>query len=174
MEERTLTLVSSSAGNSRRAFRAARLAIEPSLTLTGFADAAAAMGLPAAEAVRVCLERALLLRDVSALGIDAHAARQRLRTVAAQARAHRELVPEEAGRVRALRLGRPTSAEDVRDGLSLVLPPRLLTRALTVNAQAFDARVLPEAIAWEVAAALDGRTIAEWALCSLVASRLAS
>jgi hypothetical protein len=171
VEERHLQLVASApGGRARPVSPRARLVIAPSAGLTAFVRAAADAGLPAPEAVRLCLERALVLVDVAALGLDPDAARYRIGLVAASARTRRALVPEHAEYVRALQLGRPVPPADASDGLAVVLAARLLTRALSVCPQTFRAEVVAEMIAWELAAALEGRTMGEWALRTLIAS----
>jgi hypothetical protein len=151
-----------------------RLALRPFPALTAFVAVAAEAGLHAADAARLALERALVLRDIAPLGFDLDAARHDLLLVAATARPRRPLDAGQARHIRVLRLGRRVRQQDVSRGLVLTLPERLLTRAREVaQPETFDARVVPELVAWEIAATLEGRTMGEWALTVLAAARVA-
>jgi hypothetical protein len=126
-------------------------------------------------AVRLALERELVLRDVDSLGHGREAARYALTGFATRARALRPLNPAQASYVRNLSRRRPECVEDLAAGLEIVLPERLLTRAEgAVCTATFDAMAIREMVAWELAAVLEGRTMAEWALNALIAARAAS
>jgi hypothetical protein len=147
----------------------------PAPALDGFVVAAAARGLTAPDAVRLALERELTLVDSDGLGWAREITRHVLTTAAGSARARRALTPTQAAYVRALTFGRPMRPSDVSQGLTVALPEWLCTRlAGPVPTEAFDARVVPEMVGWQTAAALDGRSMAEWALKTLLVARSAA
>src|SRR4029077_16004424 len=72
------------------------LKLQPSQRLTHFIEAAAEAGLEAEDAVRLGVERALVLADAARLAGDVEAGRRALCHVASAARPHREISPLEA------------------------------------------------------------------------------
>jgi hypothetical protein len=164
-----LRLVSSGPGGEER------LQLGPSQRLREFAAAAAAAGLGAEEAVRLAIERALALADATAFGLDPDAARALLSRAAGSAQPVRPLPPARAAYVRGLGNGGPRQPAETAAGLVVSLPGPLLTRARdSVSEAALDPAAVPGTIAWEVAAALEGRTMGEWALRTLARRRTAA
>jgi len=151
------------------------LVVPPGPALDRFVAAAAAHGLAAPDAVRLALERELTLADSDGLGWARELTRHVLTTAAGSARARRALTPAQAAYVRSLTIGRPVRSVDVSQGLTVGLPERMRTRlAGPVPGGALDAGVVPEMVGWETAAALDGRSMAEWALKILLVARSAA
>ncbi len=151
-----------------------RLHLPPSRRLEEFVHAAAEAGLEPADAVRLALERALALADAAILPLDVEAARSRLSEAAARARAGRPLTAAQSAYVRSLSAKRARPTPEIGDGLVVVLPDRVLTRARdTATETAFHAGAVAEMAAWEIAATLEGRTMGEWALRTLAADSAA-
>lgn len=139
--------------------------LPPSLSLEGFLGEAARAGLEPAEAVRLALERALVLQDACEFPLDVESARRLLRRAAAGARPQRELPPGLAAYLRELSARRPCTPPRLQSDLQVELPERLLIRARAeAGESAFHAGAVAEMIAWEIAAVLKGRTMAEWSL----------
>lgn len=140
--------------------------------LRRFLELSAAEGLSASLAVRLGLERALVLMDAQWLALDGRTARQMLCAHAARARVRRSLTTAESAYIRALYAKRPVRPLDAAaDTVSVCLPAQLVTRArTTVPARALDCSVVQEMLAWELAAALEARGMGEWALRLLAAS----
>jgi hypothetical protein len=152
-----------------------KLLLEPSARLDRFAAASAALGLDTEEAVRLALEHALALEDAAALGLDVDGARRRLNRAAEGAQAQRPLGDEEAARVRRLGAAVPRPAQALPDGLTVSLPEGLLTRARdSLTESAIRPAVVAEMVSWQIAAALAGRTLGEWALRTLAERRSAA
>lgn len=143
------------------------LHLQPSPGVNRFAVAAANAGLSLAEAAQMTVERALALGDGARFCGDAEVARRKLCRAAADARPNRELGAAEAERVRRLMVARPVEAEEVGVRLIVPLPSRLLSRLGTLGPSCLRADALREAIKWEVAGCLQGRTLGEWALWTL-------
>jgi hypothetical protein len=143
--------------------------------LQAFVDTAAANGLAAPHAVGLALERALLLADSQAFGIDIETVRRMLGAAAAAARAGRPLTDSQARYVRSLVAARPVASENVASGLTVTIPERVYTRAHgAVRTAMLHASAVSEMVAWEIAAALQGRTMGEWGLRSLALRRSAA
>lgn len=122
--------------------------------------------------MRLALERELALADADRLGLSREAARRWLSTAAAAARPRRALPSAQAAYVRALAVARPRPTRGTDPPLDVVLPEWLLTRTGgVVRAAVFDADVIDEMVAWELAAALEVRTMAEWALNVLASAQ---
>lgn len=151
--------------------RGDRLILRSTPRLQGLLDAAAQVGLEAPDALRLALERALVLADAGAFGLDAEGARCVLARAAAGARPRRPLTAVQAAYVRALTVGQPTASIALHGDLAITIPDRVLTRARgVVRLAALHADAVPEMVAWELAAALEGRTMGEWALKELAAA----
>jgi hypothetical protein len=149
--------------------------LAPSPRLAGFVEAAARTGLEAPDAVRLGLERALVLADAARLGFGVEAARGLLDRAAARVRPRQPLPAVQARYVRALTVPRPVPAVDVSDGLAVTVPDRLSIRAAGhVRPVDLHPAAVPEMVAWETAAALEGRTMGEWALAVLANARAAA
>lgn len=152
-----------------------KLAIPPSRRLDAFAARSAEAGLTTAAAARLAIERALALADAPLFDLDAATARVLLRRAAARARPQQPLAAATAAYVRTLTATRATTPDDVARGLTVDVPDRLACRLHAgIPPTAFDAEAVPDLVAWEVAATLEGRTIGEWALEMLAAVRLAA
>lgn len=152
-----------------------QLRLAPSPRLSSFLAAAARLGLDAPLAVRLALERALALCDAHALCIDVERARATLNSAAASARAEQGLSASQARYVRSLLDQSPRVVPDVEQGLVVVVADDVLTRARDrVPQDALHTDAVPEMLAWERAARLQGRTMAEWALSVLAASLIAA
>lgn len=152
-------------GDLHRPAAAERLVLAPSPQLTDFIAQAADLGLGATEAVRLGLERALLLRDGQFLGFDVESARRLLVCAAGAARPIQPLCGTEPAQVRHLSVRQPVPADDVTDGLTVSVRQQILTRARAhVPETALHAAGVEEMLAWEIAARLEGRPMGEWGL----------
>lgn len=130
----------------------------------GFLDAASAAGLGLADAARLVVERELVLRDVEACDLAREAGRHILGMLARDARAFVPLSAAQARYVRSLTLGRTAAPLDSHGTLTVPVPERLLARCRgKVPAAAFSAAAVEEAVSWEIAAALEARSMTEWA-----------
>jgi hypothetical protein len=167
-----LSLVNSSAASVRQTTED-RLHLPPSRRLDRFIATAAARGLSPSDAVRLALERALVLVDAcEAFPLDVESARLALRRAAAATQPLRQLSNAQSSYVRALGVGRPQRVESHSDGLIVALPDRLITRARdTLTELALHEGAVAEMISWEIAATLEGRTMCEWALNVLAVAR---
>lgn len=147
---------------------AERVVLSASSQLTAFVERSAHLGLDVTEAVRLGLERTLLLRDAQLLGFDVESARRLLVHAAAPARSARPLSSEEAARVRRLSVRRPVPPADTAEGLAVSVDQQVLTRARgAVPQNALHAGAVEEMLAWELAARLEGRRMGEWGLKAL-------
>jgi hypothetical protein len=136
--------------------------------LSEFVAAAARIGLDAQLAVRLALERALVLHDAQALRIDVRRARLALNGASAEARATRALGAAQARYVRELYDESPRAVVGTERGLSVRVPDDLLARARdTVPQGAMHEGAVTEMLAWERAARLQARTMSEWGLKTL-------
>jgi hypothetical protein len=145
------------------------LLLESSESLQRFVEAAAQVGLGVEEAVRMGVERGLVLSDLCEMGIDVDFGRRRLRAAAMRARPSHELTADLAQRVRRLSMARPIAVPSTDEGLAVRLPDGLLVRAAAgLGARHLRAEAVPEMVAWELAAALGARTMGEWALRELL------
>jgi hypothetical protein len=159
--------------NTRGAAAPEALLLPGSPSLQEFVAAAAEAGLGAEEALRLGIERALLLYDLGELGIDRDLARRRLRESAALARAEIELTADLAAWVRRLSMARAVPVTSVQAGASVNLPDRLLARAgEKLGTRYLRAEAVAEMIAWELAAATSAQTMGEWAFRELALARL--
>jgi hypothetical protein len=141
------------------------LCLSPSRRLTRFLDAAAHAGLDAPLAVRLALERAVVLRDGRDLRLDVERVRRTLGREARRARATRQLSARQADYVRVLYRERPRQSQPVAGGLSVAIPDELLTQVRdTIPETVLQPGAVPEMLAWERAARLEGRTMLEWSL----------
>lgn len=149
------------------------LYLPPSSRLNRFVAAAAAAGLSPPVAVRLALERALALADAcAAFPIDVETSRLLLRRAAAVARPLRQLTTANSRYVRMLSTRQPKQVVDLREGLIIELPDRVVTRARgELTELALHEGVIEEMISWEIAAMLEGRTMCEWALSTLAIRR---
>jgi len=160
-----LSLVESHASQPNAA---ERIVLSPSSQLTSFIERAAQQGLDAPEAVRLGLERALLLLDAQFLDYDVESARRLLVQAAAAARPVQPLSGEEARRVRRLAARRPAPPADTAEGLTISVCQQILTRARrSLPENALHAGAVEEMLAWEIAAHLEGRSMGEWGLKAL-------
>jgi hypothetical protein len=141
------------------------LALPPTQEVQSFVDAAAGMGLTLAEAVRLGLERALLLAEATALGLDSEVARRKLCGDASKARPKLPLEGSEAKRLRSLIIPQPIAPPLITPQTVVPVPPRLFTRVRDrIPISDLRPAVVPEMITWEVAAILAAKTIEEWGL----------
>jgi hypothetical protein len=147
-----------------------QLRLPASPRLTRFLETAARVGLDAPLAVRLALERALVLRDAQEFRMDVERIRRALSRAAAEARAVRPLGARQATYVRGLFRECPRSSVVVGESLSVAISDNLLTQVRdAVPETALHQGVVGEMLAWERAAALEGRTMMEWALKTLAA-----
>lgn len=116
-------------------------------------------GVPSGTAVRLLIEVALVLADLAAIGHDG--AESRLDEAAAGAAVCRRLSAAEADYVRGLRRGLLTGST------LATVPVRLIGRVAAMHIEPALRGDLERAVAWEVAAALSGRTMLEWALMTV-------
>lgn len=151
----------------------ALLSLPRTVAVERFLLAAAVHGLDIEQAARLAVERELVLADGDELGISRERTRNVLGRAAADARPSRPLSSHQAAYVRALSVVRPRRGRgEVVDPVEL--PCHLLTRCGgRVRITAFDASVVGEMVAWERAAALEGRTMTEWALKRMASTRRA-
>jgi hypothetical protein len=141
--------------------------------LRKFLAAAAAAGLEPSDAVRLGLQRALVLEDAcDAFTIDVESARLELRQAAARTRPLRQLTPSQAVYVRTLSASQAKKPADFGPVVVVSLPDRVTTRVRDrLSELSLHEGVVAEMIAWEVAATLEGRTMCEWALSTLATAR---
>ncbi|HTU78092.1 MAG TPA: hypothetical protein VMF09_04965 [Solirubrobacteraceae bacterium] len=145
--------------------RVEQICIPPSGRLTRFLDAAAQAGLDAPLAVQLALERAVVLKDGRDLRLDVERIRRTLGREARRARAARQLSGRQATYVRMLYREKPRQPCPAAGGLSVVIPDELLTQIRdTIPETVLHPRAVPEMLAWERAARLEGRTMLEWSL----------
>ena len=131
-------------------------------------------GLENAEALRLGIERALVLVDADALLIDRRATRRLLCATARCATVHRPLTTERSAYVQRLMSAPAPTPKPRANPLTARLPQELIARAENVvPLSALSGEAVDEMIAWELAAVLSGRTMAEWALLTLAARRRA-
>ena len=138
--------------------------------LRTLAATASALGVDLSLAVRVVVERGLTLRDLYALGVDPAP----LDAIARAARIDGALDAASAAYVRRLSGGDGAAPRALGVQVTVGLPLRMSTRLS--GAGELDALLVSDAVsaalAWELAAVLQGRTISEWAaLTALRAAR---
>jgi hypothetical protein len=143
--------------------------------IEAFLDAAERHGLPREQAVRLAVERELVLSDAEACSLPPDSARYLLNRLAEVARPDRALPPARADYVRRLRIAARRDSRSARVERDIELPDTLAVRVADgVRLGAFDADAVHEMIAWEAAAAMAGRTMTEWALKAFAVRRAAS
>jgi hypothetical protein len=139
-----------------------------------FLAIAAGAGLAPPDAVRLAIERELILIDADPLGLGIEATRYALGKAAAQARPTIALTTGQGAYVRALAARRPLQATVPDEPFHVAIPDQLLARSRgLVTTTALDPDAVDEMIAWEIAAALAGRSMTEWALKQLAVLRAA-
>src|SRR5262249_38071341 len=117
--------------------------------LQRFIDAAAATGLRPDDAIRLGIERGLVLIDLAPLGRWLGGSRKLLRAAALEARAKVALAPAMVAWVRHLSMGRAVPAADVAEGIAVQVPDRLLGRASEgLDTRVLRADVVEEMVAW--------------------------
>jgi hypothetical protein len=133
---------------------------------------ARAAGAPPGLAISLAVESQLLLMDIEAAGIPRAAARTALTKAAEAPSIDGQLPAGLAAYLRALTIARRPSRVAARSIVHATVPARLSARLATLEITDVlsDADVV-EALSWEAAAAAAGRTLAEWALCQLLAGR---
>lgn len=134
-----------------------------------FAEDIGGLGVPIGTGVALAVERYLLLDDLRPR-LSMAVARSRLNLAAAHASVNVRLDSASAAYVRALSAGRGAGHVEPHAIVHLSVPVRLAPRATEANiATALDdAGAVCEALSWEVAAVVDRRTMAEWALLQLL------
>jgi hypothetical protein len=133
--------------------------------LTEFLEAAARLGLDAPLAVRLAIERRLVLDDALSFPIGQHVIRPTLNHAAAGIRPSQPLSAQQSAYVRLLNRQIPQVAVTVKDELRVGIPDDLATRVRCANpAQStLYYEAVPEILTWERAARLQGFTMTEWA-----------
>jgi hypothetical protein len=165
-----LQLIHSAPGAVRRAGAYGSLTLPATPELERFLRLSAERGLDSTDALRLAIERELALVDADALGLDRYATRHVLRQLAARARVRRGLDADEAAYLRALSAARALPPPRLAGPLTVMLPRALLGRARGVISTAALAQdAIPEMVAWEIAARVQGRAMGEWALLALAA-----
>lgn len=129
------------------------------------AEAAARHGLPPETAGPLLIERALLEEDFAARGLGAMTAR--LDEVAARAEVEIELSEAQSAYLQVLSRGRAELA--VAYPRLLPVPMRLIERLGEEGVvKRLDPAPLGDALLWERAAVLSGRTMSEWAVLAML------
>lgn len=145
-----------------------RLGDDPSVAV--FVVAAADVGLGVEQAVAIAAEHHLVLADADVLGLPRSQTRSLLCAAARRAHAKLPLSPAAAAYLRELGT-RSVSRALGRTPVTVAFPTRLIERMPpSMLVTTLDPAVIPEALAWERAAVLAGRTITEWAMFVLLAS----
>jgi hypothetical protein len=145
-----------------------QLCLTSSPRLVRFFEVAARVGLDVTLAVRLALERALVLVDGQSLRLGSEQVRRLLNEASEDARATCPLSAQQAAYVRLLYSGSQAPPVSIGGQLNVTLPDDLMTRArTTVSETALHEGVVAEMLAWERAASLEGRTMLEWALVTL-------
>jgi hypothetical protein len=137
--------------------------------LREFLRTAADAGIEHELAIRLGLDRALLLGDAGDLGLHVERARRILNVASCEPRASVALGEGQSAHLRRLYGGGAIFAEPLRgDALSVSLPEEILTLARgSVRQSALHAAAVEEMLAWERAARVGGRTMREWGLKTL-------
>jgi hypothetical protein len=137
--------------------------------LQELASTAPKAGLPLELAVSLLMQRQLVLDDLEAAEIRGggvppdHTARQASTSV--------PLCGAAAGYVRDLQRRCPLEAADLLEGVLVPLPFRIVDRLrATDRHRGLSSRWLDQARRWEIASAVQGRTMAEWSMLALVRS----
>lgn len=128
--------------------------------------AAARAGISADIAATVLVERSLVAADLKRLNLTAPTPRLE------ELRPTRRLTAAEGDYLRLLTLGKARGRSVVPEPASATVPVRLISRAPEVLGAAIESATLVtdlhEALSWEVAALLAGRTLGEWTLAAAV------
>lgn len=128
--------------------------------LERLADTAHAAGVEFELAARLAIEHALACADLRALGIAPAA----LDAAAAGERVAGELDAADCAYLRRLTQRREVARRDDGELVCVGLPARLTARLLQADLDALlAAAAVEQALAWEIAAVVSGRTISEWA-----------
>jgi hypothetical protein len=144
-----------------------RLGSDP--TVDEFVRAAADAGLGVDQAVAIVAEHHLVLTDADALDLPRTQTRSQLSTAARSAHTKLPLSPAAAAYLR--ELGTRSISRVPSGAVMVAFPARLIERMPPcVVATTLDPAAITEALAWERAAVLAGRTMSEWALFVLLAS----
>jgi len=142
-----------------------QLSLPASPQLTEFLEAVAGVGLDVSLAVRLTVERALVLHDAQWFRIALNNIRPTLNRAAADTRASQPLSAKQSAYVRTLNRRTPRTALRVTDHLEVLIPDDLITRlresAVRESRLLYEA--VPEILNWERAARLQGHTMTEWA-----------
>ncbi len=145
-----------------------QLSLTPSPRLALFFEAAAEVGLDVTLAVHLALERALVMLDGQRLRLDSERTRSLLNEASRDVRATCPLSAQQAAYVRLLYGGHKVPRTSIEQQLSVPVPDTLMTRARNaVSETALNEEAVPEMLAWERAARLEGRTMLEWSLVTL-------
>ncbi|MDW5597224.1 hypothetical protein VSS74_22950 [Conexibacter stalactiti] len=128
--------------------------------LAAVADAAATAGVEFELAVRLCAEAALVRDDLRAVGAGVGA----LDALAGAAVVATRVDASDCAYLRRLTRRGAQERRTLGDAVIVGLPARLSARLLAVDVDDLLANAdVESALAWEIAAVLDGRTISEWA-----------
>lgn len=150
--------------------------LEVDKQVQAFAQEAARRHLPFELMLGLAVERRLLLDDLGSDGFDVDRARALLSAAAAtDSSATLGLGPGRLNRgyLRLLDRGCEQRERPLRLGPQFAcIPARLCERAGAIDLPtALDAEAIVEMLDWERAAALEQRTMTEWAFCTLLAGR---
>jgi hypothetical protein len=134
--------------------------LHPSPALTRIATVASREGIDFELAARLCVESALAAADLRETGLEP----AMLDRVALRARVGVELDDRDAAYLRRLVRVSPYAPAPTTAGVTVGLPLRLTARLLSTSIDALLEAADPvRAVAWELSALLEGRTISEWA-----------
>ncbi len=138
--------------------------------LAAFKTAATDIGLGLEQAVAIAAEHHLVLADADALGLLPRQTRSLLCATARHAQAKLPLSPAAAAYLR--ELGTRSIPQALgRTPVTVAFPTRLIERMPPSGvASTLNPAAITEALAWERAAVLVGRTMSEWAMFTLLAS----
>lgn len=148
--------------------------LQPTERLKKFLASSAAAGVSDVDAVELAIERALVLADARALGLNAERASRLLGEAAARTRPHRTIGPQRSTTARRLAIRQPRRPTELDEAICVPVASHLATRAADqISGRAFAPGAIEEMVAWGRAAALEGRTMTEWGL-RVLAGRLAA
>jgi hypothetical protein len=134
--------------------------LHPSPGLTRIATVASREGIDFELAARLCVESALAAADLRETGLNPAI----LDRVALRARVVGELDDRDAAYLRRLVRVSPYAPAPTAAGVTVGLPLRLTARLLGASIDGLLEAADPvRAVAWELSALLEGRTISEWA-----------
>jgi len=148
------------------------ISLDRTPAITTFAAAAADMGLSIEQASAIVAEHHLVLADAVTLGLRRDQAQAALCAATDHARATLPLTPASAAYLRELGARSiPWAGEIGEMSGRVAFPTRLIERmppdtVVTI----LNPDAVAEALAWERAAVLSGRTMSEWAMFVLLAS----